>query len=110
MPYDLTLAQRVSTLLRGRRGITQQRMFGGLCFLVDGKMCCGVERNRLVVRVGPERYAASLRQQHVKPMDFTGRPLRGFLYVLGEGVKSQTQLKRWIDAGLTHARSLPQKP
>ena len=109
MAFDATLVKRIDSLLRRRRGITQKRMFGGLCFLVDGKMVCGVERDRMVVRVGPDRYDALLKEPHVKPMDFTGRPLRGFLYVLPEGLKRPAQLKRWVDTSFTYARSLPQK-
>ena len=109
MAYNEALAQRVGALLARRRGITQKKMFGGLCFLVDGKMLCGVERNRMVVRVGPERYEALLKEPHVKPMDFTGRPLRGFLYVLAPGFKTPAQLKRWVDLSCAYAASLPKK-
>ena len=109
MAYNEALAQRMGALLARRRGVTQKRMFGGLCFLVDGKMVCGVERGRMVVRVGPERHDSLLKERHVKPMDFTGRPLRGFLYVLPEGLKRPAQLKRWVDTSFTYARSLPKK-
>ena len=109
MAYDEVLAGRITTLLKRRRGITRKKMFGGLCFLMDGKMVCGVERNRLVVRVGPARYEALLKQPHVKPMDFTGRPLRGFVYVLPQGLQSRAALKMWIDRGLRYAKSVPAK-
>lgn len=109
MAYDQKLAERIEGLLRRKRGVAQKRMFGGLCFLVDGKMFCGVERKQMVVRVGPLRYDALLKKPHVKPMDFTGHPMRGFLYVEQAGLKSPAQLKRWVDAGFVFASSLPKK-
>ena len=87
MAYDIMLAKRVGALLRRRKNITQKEMFGGVCFLVNGNMCCGVERDRLVVRVGIEPYEQLLQKRYVKPMDFTGRPLRGFIYVMPGGLK-----------------------
>ena len=109
MAYDSKLAERIAAVLKGRRHITQKSMFGGLCFLYKGHMVCGVEKTRLVVRVGPEAYAACLKLKHVTPMDFTGRPLTGFVYVQPEGVKRSDALSRWVQRGLDHARSLPPK-
>ena len=109
MAYNEALARRVANLLARRRGITQKQMFGGLCFLMDGKMCCGVEREQLVVRVGPVRYEAALKERYVAPMDFTGRPLRGFIYVSATGLKTLAALKRWDDLSATYAASLPKK-
>ena len=109
MAYDAALAERIVRLLKGKRRIAQKQMFGGACFLLKGHMCCGVMRDRLVVRVGPEQYARLLRKRHVRPMDFTGRPLRGFVFVLPKGLQGQTALKVWIDRGLRYAESLPSK-
>jgi len=109
MPYDERLAQKVRSQLKKARGITEKKMFGGLCFLLRGHMCCGVERDKLVVRVGPEQYEPLLRKQHVKPMDFTGKPLRGFVYVMPDGLKSSAVLKTWVAFGLQYAKSLPVK-
>ena len=106
MAYDTTLAKRVVALLRRRKHITQKKMFGGVCFLVDGNMCCGVERDKLVIRVGAEPYEQLLRKRHVKPMDFTSRPLRGFIYVMPEGVRGQETLRSWLEYGLRYAGSL----
>lgn len=71
-------------------------MFGGLCFLLDGKMCCGIVKEELMVRVGAARHAEALKQQHARPMDFTGRPLKGFVYVTQEGLDSERQLEWWV--------------
>ena len=110
MAYDLKLAERVARLLKGRKRIIQRQMFGGVCFLLNGHMCCGVESRRLMVRVGPEQYNAALGKRHARPMDFTGRPLNGFVFVMPEGVRSREALKGWVDLGVRYASSLPPKP
>jgi TfoX/Sxy family transcriptional regulator of competence genes len=109
MACDALLVKRIETLLRRKRSVTQKKMFGGICFLVNGNMCCGVEGDKLVVRVGPEHYEQLLQRRHVKPMDFTGRPLRGFIYVMSEGLSGQKTLHSWLEWGIRYARSLPEK-
>ena len=109
MAFDERLAQRVRETLGRARSITEQRMFGGLCFLVNGNMCCGVERDRLVVRVGPKQYEQALSKPHARPMDFTGRPLTGFVYVSAKGYRTAASLKAWVSYGLDFAKSLPSK-
>ena len=109
MPYDERLAERVTSILKRKRGITHKKMFGGLCYLVNGNMCCGVEKDRLVVRVGPDKYEEVLKRKHVRPMDFTGRPLKGFVYVTAPGLKRSDALKKWVDLGVEFAKSLPKK-
>ena len=109
MAYDVALAERIARLFERRRGVTQKQMFGGVCFLVNGKMCCGVIGKKLVARVGPERYESALTRPHAKPMDFTGRPLRGFIYVLPQGIQSRPALKGWVDLTLRYTASLPTK-
>ena len=110
MAYDLELAERVAQLLKSRKRIMQRRMFGGVCFLLNGHMCCGVESRRLMVRVGPGQYKAALAKRHARPMDFTGRPLNGFVFVMPEGLRSREALKGWVDLGVRYAASLPPKP
>ena len=109
MAYNAVLVRRIEKLLRRRKSVTQKEMFGGICFLVNGNMCCGVERDKLVVRVGPEQYEQLLQRRHIKPMDFTGRPLRGFIYVAPAGLKSRNALASWLELGLRYAHSLPAK-
>ena len=109
MPFDERLAQRIRQMLKGKREVTEKRMFGGLCFLFRGHMCCGIERDRLVVRVGPEQYASALARPHSRPMDFTGRPLKGFVYVSAQGCRTTASLKSWVSSGLDFAGSLPRK-
>ena len=97
MAYDEQLAERIRKLLARRKNITEKKMFGGLSFLRNGKMLCGVVKDLLVVRVGPEETGKLLQKHHVRPMDFTGRPMRGFLYVEPAGTKSAAQLAGWVE-------------
>ncbi|HSA59215.1 MAG TPA: TfoX/Sxy family protein [bacterium] len=107
MAYDEKLAGRVRKALARYKTVGEIKMFGGLCFTLRGHMCCGVLKDELVIRVAPERYEKSLAKPHVRPMDFTGRPLKGFLFVGPKGLKSDHSLKDWIDLGLRYVRALP---
>lgn len=84
-------------------------MFGGLTFMARGHMCCGLVQAKLMVRVDPEAYEHLLQEPHAQPMDFTGRPMRGFLFVEAAGVASTPALLRWVGRGLAFANRLPPK-
>ena len=84
-------------------------MFGGLTFMLQGNMCCGVAGDRLMVRVGPEKYDEALGQKHARLMDFTGRPMKGFVFVGSEGLASDGELETWVRRGVDFALSLPAK-
>ena len=103
MAYDETLADRIRHVLADHTNVTERRMFGGLCFLVDGHMCCGIFRDLLMARINKSEYAQVLEQPHVRQMDFTGRPLSGFVYVEPEGIASARALRSWIAGGLAVA-------
>jgi len=107
MAYDLHLADRVRSILERAGEFKEQKMFGGLAFLIDGHMCCGIVKSDLVLRLTPEQAAVSLRQPHTRPMDFTGKPLKSMIYVSAAGTDSDQALETWIDAALKVARSLP---
>ena len=109
MSYDESIADRVRTALAGRGAVIEKRMFGGLAFLVRGNMCCGVLGSNLVVRVGPVSYPAALKEPHAGEMDFTGRALKGLVYVGKQGIGSQKSLHRWVERGLGFVESLPGK-
>ena len=109
MPYDEDLAGRVREALGGRADVAEKHMFGGLTFLVGGHMCCGVVGDDLVLRLGPEDAQQALREPHARPMDFTGRPLRGFVYVGPAGTGSEHLLGDWVSRALRFASSLPPK-
>lgn len=105
MAYDARLAARVRRLLAERTDVTERAMFGGLTFMVNGRMCCGVNSNELIVRLHPDDVDAALARPHARPMDFPGRPMRGFVTVEPEGLRGPA-LRRWVSAATVHA-SLP---
>lgn len=104
MAYNGRLAGRLRAALANQHGITERKMFGGIAFLLDGKMCIGVLKDDLVVRSGPDRYADALQRRHARPMDFTGRTSRGMVYVSAAGVARGASLHRWVDLALSAAR------
>lgn len=114
MAYDEGLAQRIREALengelRRDRAVVERKMFGGLAFMLGGNMCIGVSGDELMARVGPDAYADALAQPHAREMDFTGKPLRGFVYVDALGFESDEDLEAWIERGASFARSLPVK-
>ena len=109
MAYDEELARRVREHLGRRRQVVERRMFGGLAVMLRGHMCCGVVGGDLMVRVGADAYEAALEQPHARPMDFTGKPLKGFVFVGSKGTASAEDLKRWIDTAVKFVQSLPAK-
>jgi TfoX/Sxy family transcriptional regulator of competence genes len=109
MRMDEALAERIHDVLDGRDGITSRRMFGGLAFLSFGRMFCGIVQDDLMVRVGPEQYERALAQPHVRVMDFTGRPLAGYVYVDYPGLGSEAELRRWVELGHAFVQTLPKK-
>lgn len=109
MAYDEGLAERVRGLLTDVPGVTEKRMFGGLAFMVQGNMACGVVGGELMVRVGPAAYREALARPHARVMDFTGRPLQGMVYVGVRGVATDHDLAGWVERGASFAASLPAK-
>jgi TfoX/Sxy family transcriptional regulator of competence genes len=109
MAFDEGLAERIRELLGGRSDVSEKRMFGGIAFLVNGNMSVGVTKDALMVRVGPDAYAEVLDHPHTREMDFTGRPLTGFVYVDEAGISEDEHLATWVDRGVTFASSLPPK-
>jgi len=96
MAYDTLLAQRVRNALADRRDLAEKKMFGGLCFLLAGRMAAGIVKNDLMLKVGPEAYEDALAQPHARPMDFTGRPMRGMVYVSPQGIATESALAGWL--------------
>ena len=109
MAYDEGLAERIRTALRGRDDVVEKKMFGGLTFMVAGRMACGVVHDDLMVRVGPGEHGEAIAQPHARPMDFTGKPMKGMVYVGTERLASDKGLAEWVEAGADHAGSLPPK-
>ena len=109
MAYNEAVAQRVRDALTQYPEVTEKRMFGGLAFLLRGHMCCGIQGNDLMVRVGPQEYEATLSQPHTRKMDFTGKPLKGFVYVSPAGFSAKKNLEAWIEKATEFVLSLPPK-
>jgi TfoX/Sxy family transcriptional regulator of competence genes len=108
--YDEELADRIRELLSDERDVTEKRMFGGLAFLVGGKMSVNASgQGGLLVRVDPARTDRLLRGAHVEPFVMRGRPMDGWLRVDADGVHTTRQLRTWVDRGVDYARSLPAK-
>lgn len=99
MAFDEELADRLRQAVGSRPGVAEKKMFGGLAFLLDGKMFVGIVKDDLMVRVGPDRYESALAEPHVRPMDFTGRPMVGYVYVRPGGSSTASAIRRWVDLG-----------
>jgi hypothetical protein len=107
--YDQDLAQRLHALLADRGDLSERKMFGGLALMVSGNMAVGIIGDELMVRVGPDTYENALDQPHARVMDFTGRPMRGFVSVAPAGFASDAGLRAWVDRGVAYASQLPPK-
>jgi TfoX/Sxy family transcriptional regulator of competence genes len=106
--YDEDLAWRVRAVLPPAEAVTERQMFGGLAFMLGGHMFCGVVRDSLMVRLGPDAAGRALNQPHVRPMDFTGRPMKGMVFVEPGGLHGAA-LREWVTAAAAFARALPPK-
>ena len=107
MAYHEPLAVRVRRVLAGHPGIVEQRMFGGLVYLLDGKMLCGVVNDDLMLRVGPAAYEVALARPHARPMDFTGRPMKGLVFVGPAGTRTAAAVSAWIDRAAAFVAAQP---
>ncbi len=109
MAFDEGLAQRIRDVLDDRDDVGERKMFGGLCFMVRGNMSCGVVGDELMLRVGKDAYEQLLGLPHAREMDFTGKPMRGMLYVGTQGIEDDDDLEKWVGRGVAFASSLPPK-
>jgi TfoX/Sxy family transcriptional regulator of competence genes len=109
MAYSDELAERVRDVITGRSGISERKMFGGVAWMVNGNMACGVIGEDLMVRLDRDEADRALTEPHVGPMEFTGRAMRGFVTVHAAGIDDASGLGRWVDAGADFAASLPAK-
>jgi TfoX/Sxy family transcriptional regulator of competence genes len=106
MAYDLDLADRIRRVVGKRPGVTEKEMFGGVCFLSKGKMFIGIVKDDLMVRVGPEHHESALSEPHVRPMDFTGRPMKGYVYVGPDGTGTAAEVASWVDRAASFVATL----
>ena len=108
MAYNLKLSERIRSQLDGVP-VVEKKMFGGVGFLLNGNMACGVNKDNMIVRVDPEKQNTFLKKSHVKPFDLTGKPMKGWLLVEADGVKTEKQLSAWVTEGVEFASTLPAK-
>ncbi|HYJ60247.1 MAG TPA: TfoX/Sxy family protein [Actinomycetota bacterium] len=109
MAVDEELAGRIRDLVGPLAGVTEQRMFGGLAFMLDGNMCVGVHGEDMIARLSAAEGERALAEPHVRMMDVTGRPMTGWLFVGPEATSTDEELADWVDRCVTYASSLPPK-
>lgn len=109
MAYDQELASRIRRTLKGTRGLDEKKMFGGVGFLVNGNMACGVHKDSLIARIKPDTTAAALKLPNVRPFDITGKPMQGWILVSAAGCRTEAALEKWVGESVAFAKSLPAK-
>jgi hypothetical protein len=110
MSYDLNLADRVRSILGRTCKFAEKKMFGGVAYMVNGKMCCGVVKSDLVLRLGPQGAEAALIQRHTRPMDFTGKPMKSMIYVEPAGTDADSDLEKWVFLAVGFVRQSAVQP
>lgn len=109
MAYDDDLADRVRDVLAPRLDLSERKMFGGIAFMIGGNMAVGVIDDDLMVRLDPADAERALAEPHTRPMDFTGKPMKGMVFVDSAGTEADEDLAGWVDAGADFAAALPPK-
>ena len=109
MAYDAVLAERVRKLLQGRKGITEARMFGGVAYLLNGHMCCGVRDELLLLHLGEERAARSIAEPHVREINFTAMAIKGIVSITVDGYRTDEDLRAWVSRAVAFVIKLPPK-
>ncbi len=109
MAYEEALAERVRDLVMHRGDVTERKMFGGVAWMVAGNMACGILGDSLIVRLEPEEVEKALTEEHTRPFDTTGRPMKGFVVVEAPALSDPADLAGWVEAGVGFASSLPPK-
>jgi len=110
MAFDPGLADRVRSILKRACVFEEKKMFGGMAYMVNGKMCCGVVQSDLVLRLGPEASEAALKKRHTRPMDFTGKPMKSMIYVAPAGTDSDSELEKWLLLAVGFAQQAAERP
>lgn len=109
MAYDKSIEARIDSSIRQRQGIEKKKMFGGVCYLLNGNICFGIWQSYLIVRTDPATAALHLAHEHVRPFDVTGRPMKGWLMVAETAWPDEASLTEWLNLGFDFARKLPEK-
>jgi hypothetical protein len=109
MTFDENLAARIRTALARKKGVEEKKMFGGLCFMLHGHMLVGVWKNSLIARIGQEQADEAMLEPHVKPMDITGKPMKGWVMIGADGVEDEIAVKEWVQRAVKFVGKLPAK-
>ena len=109
MAYDEQATQRVRNLINNQPGFVEKKMFGGVGFLLNGNMACGINKDALIVRVGPDNYSHAVMRPHARPFDITGRSMHGWVMVDTNGYANDADLADWVQTGVDFALTLPPK-
>jgi len=109
MAYSEILEERITNLLKSTKSVVKKKMFGGVAFMLKDKMFCGIVKDDLMVRCLEENFESLLKKPNARQMDFTGRPMKGFLFVDAAGIKTDNKLNKWIDIGIEFALKTPPK-
>lgn len=107
MAYNQELARNIAAIVGVRDDAAEKKMFGGVAYMIQDKMACGIVRDDLMARVGPEAHDAALAEPHVRPMDFAGRPMKGMIYVSPEGWRDPAILAKWVNMSVAFVLTLP---
>ena len=109
MTNDVALSERIRPILTRRRGVSEKKMFGGICFMVNGNMCVGTWKGSLIVRLDKKNHDETLAEPHTKPADMNGRVMKGWALVQPVGIESENDLTVWVNRAAKFAESLPTK-
>ena len=109
MAYDEELAQRVRHVLADQQGLVEKKMFGGVGYMIRGNMACGVNKDKLIVRVGPQGHEAAMARPNTLPFDITGKAMKGWVMVSAEGIAREAEIRAWVLEGVEFSLTLPAK-
>ncbi len=109
MAFDPTLAERIRARLQRQPGLSEKKMFGGIGFLLNGNMCCGVLGKEMIVRLDPDEAEKALQKANTRIFDFSGRPMRGWVFVHQKAVTADATLNSWVNMAVKYVKSLPAK-
>ena len=109
MAYSEKLADRITELLKPHKGLVIKKMFGGICYMLNDKMIAGIVEEKLMIRCRREDYDTLLKKPHAAEMTFTGKPMKGFLYIEPSGIRTDKQLQKWLDIGIEFVKKSPPK-
>lgn len=109
MGYKEEIETRIRKIVSGWQNTDDKKMFGGICHLLKGNMFCGVHKEFLILRLGPEKAENAMKLPHVRPFDITGKPMKGWVMVTEDGFRTDDELKSWLDQAKSFVKTLPAK-